>query len=137
MPDGDYPTMTIKHIMTAATLIALVAPAIAADKLSMAGVPAGTYCQVIEPDIAEGWMNFTLGKCTPDTEVATLTLKTNGDFVLGGIGDETECKVNPKSYFKGWADYNCKTYGGRVMRSKRNLKFTTHGAGTLGLAGLN
>jgi hypothetical protein len=50
----------------------------------------------------------------------------NGDFILTGeVGDEMECKVKPKSYFKGWADYNCKTYGGSVMKTKGAYKFTT------------
>jgi hypothetical protein len=127
-----------KLFLTTAILIALVAPAMAGDKMSKAGVPAGMYCQVIEPDLSEGWMYFTRGKCAPGSELAQLFLKTNGDFILGGeVGDEMECKVNPKSYFKGWADYNCKTYGGSVMKSKGNYKFTTHGPGTLGLSGLN
>jgi hypothetical protein len=127
-----------KLLTTAAMLLVFVVPAQAADKMSKAGVPAGTYCQVIEPDLSAGWMYFTRGKCAPGSELVTLILKTNGDFILTGeVGDEKECKVDPKSYFKGWADYNCKTYGGSVMKSKHNYKFTTHGPGTLGLSGLD
>lgn len=131
--------MNTKHLMTAATLIALVAPAIAADKMSKAGFPAGAYCQVLAEaplDESDKWMHFTRGKCAPDAELVTFTLKPNGDFILDGLGDPTECKVKSKSYFKGWADYDCKRYGAKVMSSKRYLKLLTHGPGTLDFSGL-
>jgi hypothetical protein len=116
-----------KLLITAAALLAFVTPTLAADKMSAAGVPGGTWCATAE-GVTNGWMFFTRGnkKCDRDQDSGLiLILKANGDFIFTGLGDDMECKVNPKSFFKGWADYNCKTYGGRVMKSKGAYKFTT------------
>jgi hypothetical protein len=117
-----------KLLMTAAAFLAFVAPTLAADKMSAAGVPSGIWCETAEKGESDSWMFFTRGKkkCDRDQDSGLiLILKANGDYILTGPGDEMVCKVNPKSYFKGWADYNCITYGGRVMKSKRTIKFIT------------
>jgi hypothetical protein len=127
-----------KLFLTATTLLALAAPAKA--EMSKAGVPAGTWCQVDVKSEAEGWMFFKRGKCARDNEATTLILKANGDYILTGLGDEMVCKVNPKSYFKGWADYTCTVYGARVMKQpKRHQKFVidTGNGGQLGLSTLD
>jgi hypothetical protein len=117
---SDYVHHSIK-----AKAIEIFGDAPAPEKLSVAGVPAGTYCEVEVADASEGWTYYERGRCPDGSERTTLILKMNGDYILTGLGDEMECKVNPKTYIKAWAEYNCVTYGGRAMKSKRVSKFTT------------
>jgi hypothetical protein len=118
----------MKKLLLATTLLAgLMSSAQATDKMSAAGVPAGTWCETAEGE-SDGWIFFTRGnkKCDRANDSGLiLILKANGDFILTGLGDEMVCKVNPKTYFKGWADYTCKVYGASIHTSKRTYKFTT------------
>jgi hypothetical protein len=133
--------LTARILLTAATILALGAPANA--EMSKAGVPAGMWCSIANPsgDPDNGWMFFKRGKCTSDENdngAVTLILKANGDYAFTGVGDDMDCKVNAKSYFKGWADYNCITHGAREMKQKRNQKFLIDtGNGQLALSPLD
>jgi hypothetical protein len=110
-----------KLLLIAAALCGLASPA-QAELWSKAGVPAGTWCETPESG-AEGWMFFKRGKCAPGDDSAVLVLKAHGDYTITG-GDELVCKVDPKSYFKGWADYSCTFYGGSVRKlPKETRKF--------------
>jgi hypothetical protein len=124
-----------KLLLIAATLIAFATPASAAERMSKAGVPAGAWCHLDAEPETGSWMYFKRGKCAPDDDAITLILKPNGDYIFTGLGDEMECKVHPKSYFKGWADYSCTVYGARVHKQpKRTQKFVIDaGNGELGL----
>jgi len=127
-----------KHILIAAAILIIPSGAISAAEMSKAGVRAGTYCQVVEPDVPDGAsMIFKAGKCKSDSELSGLTVKLNGDFFLAaGVGDDVECKINPKASSRGWTGYNCKTYGARVMKSKKLFKWVTFGDGTISANGL-
>jgi hypothetical protein len=83
------------------------------------GVPSGTWCES-QTNGADGWRYFrrSSGKCIG----ATLVLQSNGDYVLNDNESTQRCKVDPKSYFKGWADYTC-TF--RTSEGGRNQSSTT------------
>ena len=115
---------TTVALLITTTTQALFAVLPAKAEMSKAGVPAGAWCAVVSEN--ENWMNFKPGKCTSDENDSgspTLILKPNGDYRFTGVGDEEDCKVNPKSYTKGWADYNCIKYGAREYKQKRHQKF--------------
>lgn len=117
-----------KLILAIATLIAIATPALAGGP----GVPTGNWCEI---ESRGEWTWFKRGKCARDDNSRTLILKANGDYSLTGLGDDLICKVDQKSYFKGWADYSCIVYGGRAMKQpKSTQKFTFNTAnGQLGL----
>jgi hypothetical protein len=112
-----------KLFLCAATLVALATQAQAGGP----GVPTGAWCAIKNESEASDWMFFKRGKCS-EKEMkkefgATLILKPNGDYILFSSEHELRCKVDPKSYFKGWADYTCTFYGGGKYVSKHSQKF--------------
>ena len=110
------------------TTFCAAAPALAGGP----GVPTGKWCEIDRPTEAEGWMFFRRGsKCAG----ATLVIQQNGDYVLSDDEGTKRCKVDPKSYFKGWADYAC-TYGRQSYITILNQKFTISD-GELALSTLN
>ena len=114
-----------KLFLCAAALVALAPQAQAGGP----GVPTGTWCEIEAASEAEGWMHFKRGKCPTDKYGVmyhkTLELKRNGDYILYNHAHELTCKVDPKSYFKGWADYACADMFGNT--TKHNQKFVFDG----------
>jgi hypothetical protein len=119
----------MKTLIFAAAMLA-ASQAQAADKML-----AGTWCEIEVQTEAEGWSFFKRGKCADD-ENKTLVLKPNGDYILSNFAHEMVCKIDPKSYFKGWADYTCTFYGGSVSKTKLSQKFTFDGR-ILGLSNID
>jgi hypothetical protein len=123
-----------KLLLTAAALLALTSAAVAGP--NGPGVPSGNYCQTSESAAETEWLYFKKGaKCTSQG-LAYIILQSNGDYeYFDDDGDRyVQCKVDPKTYFKGWANYTCITAFGKVM--KRTQKFTTT-AGKPGSLSLN
>jgi hypothetical protein len=122
-PHEEITMTTINKIVCAAALVALATPA-QAEKVSFPAAFVGTWCETEVATEADGWMFFKRGKC-PAGHKATLILKRNGDYVLDDGDHEVRCKIDPKSYFKGWADYSCdNTFG---FTTKHHQKFTFDG----------
>jgi protocatechuate 3,4-dioxygenase beta subunit len=105
-------------------------------------VPTGNWC-LIQTEAEEtssnvDWTFFKRGRCVTDKYGVmyskTLVLKPNGDYIMYNHAHDWSCKVDPKSYFKGWADYTCTDMWGN--KSKHSQKFVFNGR-TLGLSNID
>jgi hypothetical protein len=117
--DLEYKESKMKKLLLAIALsIAIASPAAAANTVRYSSEWTGAWCAGWTSE--GGWTYFNRGIKTCEAD-AGLVLKQNGDYFLHNGDQDEHCKADPKSFFKGWADYTCTDNHGRTK--KRHLKF--------------